>query len=104
MHPRGSSLIVILLLFSVSATLAGTIIVDKNGSGQFRSIQPAIDAASTGDTVKVWPGTYSDQGVTLNKNITLMGSGYENTIITGDFDPSVTIIEFRINNGTSGLL
>jgi hypothetical protein len=62
------------------ASFGTTLIVDKYGGGQFTSIQPAIDAASPNDTVKVWPGDYSEQ-VNLNKNITLMGSGYENTRI-----------------------
>jgi hypothetical protein len=76
-------------------SLASTIIVDINGGGQFRSIQGGIDAASANDTVKVWPGTYFEQ-VTLNKNITLMGSGYETTIITGSNNPTITVSSGRL--------
>ena len=86
---RTATLILALLLMSSSA-FATIIIVDKNGGGNFISIQSAINAAVTNDTVKVWPGTYYEQ-VTLNKNITLMGSGYENTIITGNFNPTITM-------------
>jgi len=65
-------------------------IVDKNGHGNFTTIQAAINAAGVGDTVKVWPGNYSEQ-VLLNKNIVLQGSGYENTLISGSFNPQVNI-------------
>jgi len=83
-------LFVLSVIFILVAPLgATTIIVDQNGGGQFTTIQAAINAASSGDTVKVWPGTYSSEQVNLNKNITLMGSGYENTIITGGFNPTV---------------
>ena len=86
---RTATLTLALLLMSsyVSATI---IIVDKNGGGNFISIQSAINAAVSNDTVKVWPGTYNEQ-ITLNKNIIIMGSGYENTIITGNFDPTVAL-------------
>lgn len=86
---RTTTLILALLLIS-SHVFATTIIVDKNGGGNFLSIQAAINAAVSNDTVKVWPGTYFEQ-ITLNKNITLMGSGYENTILTGNFNPTVTM-------------
>jgi hypothetical protein len=77
------------------AASATTYIVDLNGGGHFKSIQTAITNSSNGDTVKVWPGTYMEQ-VTLNKNIVLMGSGYENTIITGSFSPTINISSGKI--------
>jgi len=86
---KTATLTLALLLMS-SYAFATIIIVDKNGGGNFISIQSAISAAVTNDTVKVWPGTYYEQ-VTLNKNIVLMGSGYENTIITGNFNPTITM-------------
>lgn len=75
------------LLIFVVALQATTIIVDQNGGGQFTTIQAAINAASSGDTVKVWPGTYSTEQINLNKNIVLAGSGCENTIINGNYNP-----------------
>jgi hypothetical protein len=65
-------------------------IVDLNGHGDYTTITAAISAATIGDTIKVWPGTYSEQ-VVLNKNIVLQGSGYENTIINGQYSPMVNI-------------
>jgi len=79
-----------LLLLFVSSTVANTIIVDQNGAGQYTKIQDAINAANTNDTIIVWPGTYNEQ-LTLNKNVVLQGSGYENTVITGSFNPTLTM-------------
>ena len=80
------SFVKIILLFGVFLTLSqslhsNTIIVDPNGSG-FTKIQDAINAALINDTVKVYPGTYIE-AINLNKNIVVIGSGCENTIITG---------------------
>jgi hypothetical protein len=81
--------LIVMLSFSGYA-FSTTIIVDKNGGGSFTSIQAAITNSSTNDTIKVWPGTYVEQ-ITLNKSITVIGSGYENTTITGAFNPTITL-------------
>jgi len=84
-------LIFISVLAFCHTIFAATYIVNPNGGGgTYKTIQAAINIASAGDTVKVLPGTYYEQ-VTLNINIVLMGSGYENTIITGPFHPSVSM-------------
>jgi hypothetical protein len=87
--------IVIAFFLLTGITFANTIIVDKNGGGQFTSIQTAILNSSAGDTIKVWPGTYNEQ-ITINKSIVLLGSGYENTIITGNFNPTITMSSGKI--------
>jgi len=87
--------ILVSLFLLICSTYANIIIVDINGGGQYTSINAAIGVANTNDTVKVWPGTYLEQ-VTLNKNIVLMGSGYENTVLTGSFDPIIKISSGRI--------
>jgi len=46
----------------------------------FPTIQSAIDAAKSGDTVKVLPGTYTEQ-LFINKSMTLLGSGAASTVI-----------------------
>ena len=46
----------------------------------FETIQEAINAANEGDVIKVLPGTYIEQ-ITINKTLTIIGSGAESTII-----------------------
>jgi len=79
-------LLLILLLSQLS--FSNIIIVDQNGIGDYTTIQEGIDAAVEKDTVKVYPGTYEEQ-IILIKEIVLMGSGYENTIITSSVDPTI---------------
>ena len=58
--------------------------VAQIGDREFTTIQGAIDAAGSGDTVRIKPGTYADD-LTISKKITLLGSGADEagTILTG---------------------
>ncbi|KAF0140971.1 MAG: periplasmic copper-binding protein [Stygiobacter sp.] len=79
------------IFFAVTLTISARVIkVDINGSGNFTSISAALTAAVAGDTIKVLPGSYFEQ-VTINKNVVVMGSGYEATTITGNFNPTITM-------------
>jgi len=63
-------LIAILVICTLSASGA-TFCVNPTGTGGcYRTIQLAINAAATKDTVSVMPGTYAEN-LTLNKNIVL---------------------------------
>jgi hypothetical protein len=76
----------VVLAISLTAVLAQTAsaktLCVSHGSGCYRAIQPAVDAAHDGDTVRVGPGTFSG-GVTIGKSIRLRGSGADATRIVG---------------------
>jgi hypothetical protein len=68
--------------------------VELNGSGDFRDIQPAVEAASSGDTIRIGPGRFQqlhqivapawteETIVAVTKdNLTFIGAGAEQTIL-----------------------
>ncbi len=55
----------------------------SNNQKNFTSIQKAIDAASTGDTINIKPGIYKES-ITFKKNLTLAGSGSKVTRLEFD--------------------
>jgi hypothetical protein len=57
----------IIVMFSISC-FADTLVVDLNGTGDYLTIQSAIDAAQDGDTVLVNKGIYTGEG---NRNLVL---------------------------------
>ncbi|MEM4700794.1 MAG: S8 family serine peptidase [Candidatus Bathyarchaeia archaeon] len=78
----------------------------------YPTIQEAVDAASSGDTILVSSGTYNE-AVYLNKNnITLKGESRETTIINGTrnvrtiyafYADNLYIRQFTIQNGKDGI-
>jgi len=73
----------LLLSFRGYVTEGETITVDVNGGEDYTSIQQAINDANPGDTVFVYAGTYHER-ISLNKQISLVGSGRDAVIIDGD--------------------
>jgi len=109
-----------MLLFSVSLSTAAILTVKQDGTGNFTGIQQAYLAASSGDTILVYPGTYyenlditnSSKGITIaSLYLTTQDESYiHNTIIDGNQNGScialkntdqavVTIIGFTVQNG-----
>jgi parallel beta-helix repeat protein len=91
-----------------SAT-AATLYVGGVGPGNHTTIQGAINAASPGDIVYVYSGTYCGE-VIVNKRLTLQGEGALTTTIDACgsvsavtiLADSVHIRDFTIVNGTDG--
>jgi len=67
----------------------GVVSTDSNGatigvcdSGcDYTSIQTAIDNAVAGDTIDIYSGTYTETGITVDKNLTLSGDGAGSTVV-----------------------
>ncbi len=63
-------------------TYPKTWIVDPQGTGDFMSIQAAINASAPGDTIYVKSGTYCEHPL-ITKTLTLIGQSATSTIIDG---------------------
>ena len=86
---------------------ATTWTVDDDGPADFSTIQEAVDAAGSEDTIQVNAGTYYEH-VTIIKSLTLVGEDSATTIIDGNETGTVVYIEittdvnissFTIRNG-----
>ncbi len=109
---RFTAILICLITLAVAASQAGavTLVVDPSGGGMHTQIQPAVDAASHGDTVLVLPGYYNTR-VHMKNGVALIGSGPDDTIIDGTgliystvecegfFDSLTRIHGFRIQGG-----
>lgn len=94
-----SALCRVLILLSGSAlwwsappqSLAATLTVSPSGSSHFPSIQSALTAASTGDTVLLLPGVYLGSG---NKDLSFLG---KDLVLRSRDGASATIIDCQYN-------
>ena len=57
-------------------------VVEKDGSGEYTSIQEAIQETSEGDTIFIGPGVYTEN-IVINNIMTLIGEDSATTIIDG---------------------
>lgn len=95
---------------TLTVTEPGLIIVDGDGSGDYKTIQEAIDAANPGDKIFVRAGTYPEN-VIVNKTVKLEGEDKDLVIVTGGGSgtvflvtaDSVSIKYFTIRDGYYGI-
>lgn len=69
----------------VLPAMAATLYVDASGAGDFTEIQPAIDAASPGDTIYIRPGTYTAEygfSVADTSDLTILGESADSVTLT----------------------
>ncbi len=71
-----------LMICAIPQSQGETIVVDWGGSGDFTSIQDAINNSSDGDTIRVFDGEYREE-VIIHTSIHLIGNGSETTTIHG---------------------
>ncbi len=78
-----SALLFLVILFYETGT-AATINVDQTGTGNYTTIQEAVNNAANGDIIKVAPGFYRES-VNLNKAVQLIGAGPNFSFIDATF-------------------
>jgi len=90
----GAALIAASFASCCSFALApGPVVVAKDGSGDFRTVQAAIDAtSSTGAIIRIRPGTYEEKIVIDKPKIQLLGEGA---------DPSQVVLRFNLSSSWS---
>ncbi|MCD4682329.1 MAG: right-handed parallel beta-helix repeat-containing protein, partial [Bacteroidales bacterium] len=84
-----------------------TIHIKQDGTGDFITIQEGVDAAISGDTILIYPGTY-EENVTLYKNLVVaskyiidLDTAYiAQTIIDGGNSGHTIIVDEFLNNYT----
>ena len=75
-------LTLIIAILLAGQITAETIIVDQGGTGSYKTIKEGITASSTGDTVLVQPGTYTDNINWESKTIKIISAeGPDSTIL-----------------------
>lgn len=79
-----------------------TFYVKKDGSGNSKTIQGAIQMASVGDVIEIEAGTF-DENVDLWKGVTLKGAGKSQTIITGATRTAIASKTFTWSLGSTTL-
>jgi hypothetical protein len=66
-------------------------------------MEAAIAAASAGDTIQVTAGSYTGTYVTINKNLTIVGSGNPTITYNGGVGPYIQLSGDNVNVSISGL-
>jgi hypothetical protein len=73
------------------ANQAATVIVSKSGSDStgargglpFLTIQAAMTASTSGDTIVIYPGTYAETGLNIPNGVAVVGVSAEECIVSG---------------------
>ncbi len=84
----------LLMALGAASCSAAVVTVDCGGGGDFTAIQEAVAAAANGDTIHVMPCVYTEQVTLLNRELTLVGSGFENTIVYWDGPEATLELDF----------
>jgi parallel beta-helix repeat protein len=102
--------VIALILFATVAVPASAADLTVGTQGQFNTIQQAVDAAKPGDTVRIAPGTYTEN-VVVNKQLTITAISGRPTVQAADpskdvfllSSPGVHIDGLTITGGASGV-
>ena len=65
-----------------------TVVVARDGSGQYTSIQEAVDDAKSGDTIRIKAGEYQEDVTIHSKDrLRLIGDGVDDVTVLGGYAP-----------------
>ena len=85
---------VVTFCVSMALSAAGTVVVAKDGTGDFQTIQAAVDAAApAGAVIRIRPGTYVEKLVIGKAKIQLRGLGA---------DPKEVVLSFNQSSQMAG--
>ncbi len=84
--------------FSISPSSGILIVVDQGGSGNYTSINDAIQNSNNGDTIRIYNGIYNEN-FRIKKELTFIGNG-SSTIITPDKNWYSAVIDVESDNVT----
>ena len=101
---------VALILFGALAVPASAVQLTVGAQGQFTTIQSAIEAAQSGDTIFIGPGTYVEN-VAVNKPLTIAAASTRPTIQAADSSKDVFAVTsagvriegLKVTGGASGI-
>jgi parallel beta-helix repeat protein len=96
----GVAMLVLVVPVAASATAATRSIYVP---GDYPTIQAAVDAAPSGATVHVGPGTYPEQ-VVIGKDLTIAGSGVDATVIQSPATLTPFAVNTRINSPLAAIV
>ncbi len=86
------SLFILLALVAMALNAQATIrTVNLFGTAQFSTVQAAITAAVTGDTILIAPGTYAETPSISSKVITVIGAGWDLAVVDGGASITLSI-------------
>jgi parallel beta-helix repeat (two copies) len=89
----------LIVLLVTGTSTAKTYSVSLNENADYTSIQKAIDSASNGDTIRVYPGTYTEN-INVNKSVEILSvSSPDDTIIEAS-EPSYSVLMITANSVT----
>lgn len=70
------------MILSFNAVPVSAAIISVCSNCSYTTLQSAIDNSSSGDTINVFPGTYNENQIIINKSLNVIGNG-DDTIING---------------------